>query len=216
MPSLNLGIVFSAGAAAAFNPCGVALLPAFVAYLMGGQEARWSKGVQAGVMMTLGFLSVFLPLGLLTAAFKGIFAQYLSVVIVLVGFFLVLAGFAMFSGRKLLNIKSFQVKKGRNRAKSFYLYGIAYAITSLGCTLPIFSLLVVSALTAGGLFDGMVKFLAYGIGMGIVVTLISVAAVVSRQLVQSFIHNVTPVLNKLSAVLLIASGIYLMMKYWTF
>lgn len=216
MISLGLGIVFSAGVTAAFNPCGIALLPSYVAYLMGGQERNWLQGIKAGIMMTLGFLSVFLPLGLLTALFKGFFENYLSFIVVFVGFFLIITGWFMYSGKEIFTVKTFKIRKGRSQAWSFYLYGIAYALTSLGCTLPIFSLMVVTALTSGSFLDGLVKFLAYGIGMGIVVTLISIAAVISRQVVQSFINNVAPVMNQFSAILMMGSGIFLIVKWWPF
>ncbi|GMO01702.1 cytochrome c biogenesis CcdA family protein [Parageobacillus thermoglucosidasius] len=213
---VSVGIVFSAGAVAAFNPCGVALLPAFIAYLMGGQEANWTKGVQAGIMMTLGFLSIFLPIGLLMSIFKEIIGSYLSIVVTIVGIFLIIAGLLMLFGRELIAIKTFQVKKGNNQAWSFYIYGIAYAITSLGCTLPVFSLTVLSALVTGDLIGGMIRFVAYALGMGLVVTAISVAAVISRQFIQAMIKNVTPFLHKASSLLLIGSGIYFTIKFWPF
>lgn len=216
MVSLGLGIVFSAGAAAAFNPCGIALLPSYIAYIMGGQEKNGLQGFKAGIMMTLGFLSVFLPLGLLTALFKGFFENSLSFIVTLVGFFLIITGWFMYSGREIFTVKTFKIRKGKSQAWSFYLYGIAYALVSLGCTLPIFSLLVAASLTSGSFADGLAKFLAYGVGMGGVVTLISIAAVISRQVVQSFIKNVTPVMNQISAILMIGSGIFLIVKWWPF
>ncbi|ALA70030.1 hypothetical protein GT50_07305 [Geobacillus stearothermophilus 10] len=213
---VSIGIVFSAGAVAAFNPCGVALLPAFIVYLMGGQEAHWTKGIQAGIMMTLGFLSVFLPIGLLMSLFKGVIGNYLSVAVTVMGLFLVLAGIWMWLGREFRTVNVFEVKKGGHPAWSFYLYGLAYAVTSLGCTLPIFSLTVVSALVVGNLVEGIVRFAAYALGMGLVVTVISVAAMMSRTMIQTVIKNVTPFLHKASALLLIGSGIYFMVKFWPF
>jgi cytochrome c-type biogenesis protein len=52
--------------------------------------------------------------------------------------------------------------------------------------------------------------------MGLVVTAISVAAVISRQFIQSMIKNVTPFLHKASSLLLIGSGIYFTIKFWPF
>ncbi|KAF0996421.1 hypothetical protein BJQ97_03111 [Geobacillus sp. TFV-3] len=158
---VSMGIVFSAGVVAALNPCGVALLPAFIVYLMGGEEAHWTKGVQAGIMMTLGFLSIFLPIGLLMSLFQGVIGRYLSAAVTMMGLLLILAGIWMWLGREFRMANPFRVKKGSHPAWSFYLYGIAYAITSLGCTLPMFFLTVASALLAGDLAGGMTRFAAY-------------------------------------------------------
>lgn len=213
---VSIGIVFSAGAVAAFNPCGVALLPAFIVYLMGGQEAHWTKGIQAGIMMTLGFLSIFLPVGLLMSLFREVIGRYLSAAVTVMGLLLILAGIGMWLGREFRMTHSFAVKKGSHPAWSFYLYGIAYAITSLGCTLPMFFLTVASALLAGDLAGGIIRFVAYALGMGLVVTAISVAAVVSRTLIQTVIQNVAPFLYRASSLLLVGSGVYLIVKFWPF
>lgn len=216
MGNYDLGIVLSAGAAAAFNPCGIALLPSFIAYLIGAKEGNWIKGIQAGVLMTLGFITVFLPMGLITVIFRGLIQGYMSYVVTLVGVFLVITGWYMYSGKELFKVKSLSVKKSSNLVYSFYLYGIGYALTSLGCTLPIFSLMVVTALTSGDFLGGMTKFLVYSVGMGVVVTLISVAAMVSRQIVQKFINEVTPYLNQFAAILMMGSGVYVVIKWWPF
>src|SRR5690554_4687074 len=73
-----LSFAFSAGAASAFNPCGAALLPSYLAYLFmqtagaatsGMDRSRpgagaW-LGLAAGGLMTLGFLAVFVTSGFL-------------------------------------------------------------------------------------------------------------------------------------------------------
>ena len=65
----GLPLVLTAGVLAAFNPCGVAMLPSYVVYLLGGEKRRSMDGLWAGLLMTLGFLMIFTVAGLASMAF---------------------------------------------------------------------------------------------------------------------------------------------------
>ncbi|MFZ0325679.1 MAG: hypothetical protein WBQ25_08135 [Nitrososphaeraceae archaeon] len=56
----------------------------------------------------------------------------------------------------------------------FFLFGKGYAIISLNCTLPLFLFLISQGISAGGLTQGPVIFLTYALGMGTMMTIISV------------------------------------------
>jgi len=65
--------IFSAGMVAAFNPCGIVMLPSYISYLIGEGEVETrrslirtiSKGLWLGLSMTLGFLTIFVIAGFL-------------------------------------------------------------------------------------------------------------------------------------------------------
>ncbi len=139
MPAL-VGFAFLAGAAACLNPCGFALLPAYLAYFVGredGSAAGVLAGVRAGVGMTAGVLGVFAGLGGLLSAAGYALVRFVPIAAVVVGAAVAVAGVAM------LVRPSFSVRlpvegllNRRRPGAGFLLFGAAYGIASLGCTLP--------------------------------------------------------------------------------
>ncbi|PZI94448.1 cytochrome C biosynthesis protein, partial [Staphylococcus aureus] len=63
--------ILTAGMVSAFNPCGIALLPSYISYLIGGDTKYHSfrfsifKGLGLGGALTTGFLTIFVFAGLL-------------------------------------------------------------------------------------------------------------------------------------------------------
>ncbi|NHW87623.1 cytochrome c biogenesis protein CcdA, partial [Escherichia coli] len=57
----------------------------------------------------------------------------------------------------------------RRRFGSMVLFGAAYAIASLGCTIGPFLAVVVAAFRAGSALSGVALFVAYAFGMGLAV-----------------------------------------------
>lgn len=106
---------------------------------------------------------------------------------------------------------SFQIKPGKG---SVFLYGIAYAFGSLSCTLPIFLLVVSKSMTNHSIFSTLMNFTIFSIGMGIAVTIITIVSFVLRSLVQQFLRKYLSIIEKLTAVVILLSGIYLLI-YWT-
>ncbi len=74
---------FVAGVIAFFNPCGVAMLPAYVSYYLGrGSEStsrsRWRPGLSGlflGLSVSVGFFTVFVAAGLFFSALGTAIAQ---------------------------------------------------------------------------------------------------------------------------------------------
>ena len=100
-----LGLALAAGMVAAFNPCGFAMLPAYLALVVGrqpgGERAAVARALAATAMMALGFLTVFGVFGLLTASVASTVQRYLPYVTVLIGVALVALGIWLVAGRSL-------------------------------------------------------------------------------------------------------------------
>jgi cytochrome c biogenesis protein CcdA len=92
-------------------------------------------------------------------------------------------------------------------------YGAAFALSSLGCTLPLFLTVVGTALTAGGLRAAVGQFLLYALGMGAVVTVATVlVALFGRELVARA-GVVGRYVQTAGAALLVVTGAYVV-YYW--
>jgi len=219
-------IVLGAGMAAAFNPCGVAMLPSYVAYLAGqssGSDRGWGRqalrGVIVGLWMTLGFISVFVVLGLLVALAGRLLFAVLPWLSVLIGLLLVVVGALLLAGRQFeINTSRFVAgitgHKAAGSERAMYLYGVVYAVASLGCTLPVFLLLVAQSIVVGRPLEAMINFLLFAAGMGFVVSAISAVSLTGGAWLRGTLRWLTPWITRASALLVMGAGVYLVV-YWT-
>ncbi|MFZ3579080.1 cytochrome c biogenesis CcdA family protein [Virgibacillus sp. DJP39] len=216
---ISLWLVFTAGIVAAFNPCGVALLPSYISYLVGTDDKKMSnssamiRGMGLGFSMTIGFLIIFVAAGF-TISFLGRgLVEYLPLLSLIIATLLTLFGLGMLIGKRLpIKTISFQIKPGK---WSVFLYGIAYALASLSCTLPAFLLVISQSINENTIISIVTNFVIYSIGMGLVVTAITIASLISRQYVQKFLRKYLPVIEKISALIIFLTGLYLV-YYWSF
>lgn len=199
---------------AAFNPCGVAMLPSYILHLLGGKERKTMDGLWAGILMTVGFLLIFLVAGLFAVAFSVVLGKATAWIAFVVGILFVIVGVLMFFGK---NVLGFHINPNLNMTQgnrmTFLFYGIAYALGSLGCTLPLFSVLVLSSFHSNGFASGMTDFVLYALGMGFIVTVISLASTISQQIAIQWVRKSARWMGKLSAVITLGTGIYLVV-YW--
>ncbi len=218
----DLAFAFSAGMLATVNPCGFALVPAFIAYTLGTSETgfddrpllrRAAEGLALGLLVTLGFLALFAAVGLVISAGGRWLVRLVPWLGIAVGLVLIGLGLWLLSGHSLyLNITAPQPDLRRRGIRSLILFGVAYAVASLGCTLPVFLLVVGSALTAGGLLPGLIQFISYGAGMGIVLMAVSIGAAAFKGAVAARLRLLMPYVTRLSALLLIVAGGYLIYR----
>lgn len=90
-----------------------------------------------------------------------------------------------------------------------FLFGLAYALASLSCTLPIFLVVVGSSLALEGAGIGLTMFLGYSLGMGAVLIALTVSAALFKGVVARWLRRVLPYIERASAALLVIAGGYL-------
>jgi hypothetical protein len=96
---------------------------------------------------------------------------------------------------------------------SMYIFGLAYAVASIGCTLGPFSATVLGTIDTDGFFQGVVAVALYGIAMSLLITTLTVTlALAQGGLLKSLRTGMTYV-ETASAVVMILSGLYLSW-YW--
>ncbi|MBI4201962.1 MAG: cytochrome c biogenesis protein CcdA [Chloroflexi bacterium] len=223
MLDIPIAYAFSAGMVATVNPCGFVMLPAYVAYQLGlGDETvhpvkRIAKGLAMGLVATLGFVVLFGAVGVVIAAGGRVLIRLFPYGGLAIGIGLIALGlYLLLSGKHLgLMVASrIQGPKTLHGAGQFFLFGIAYALASLSCTLPIFLVVVGSALAAGGFMPGFVQFISYALGMGLVLVGVTLAVVFFKTAVNQGVRLLLPYVERIGNVALIAAGAYLV-YYWT-
>lgn len=221
MNAATLSLAFSAGTLASVNPCGFAMLPSMVSFYLGQGEddyaarSLWRRagdGLVLGAMVTAGFLLVFVLAGALVSLGAGSLARFFPWATVVVGAVLVVLGLRLYLGRGLsIRMPYLQATRVAGSYRAMFVYGVAYALASLGCTLPIFLIAVGAALGAGPL-GSLALFVAYSLGMGLVLTAVALGAVLFRGVVAATLRRTLPYVQQISALLLMVAGGYLL---WT-
>lgn len=209
-----LGASLTAGMLAAFNPCGFALLPAYLALFIGDTTAserpkiiRRSLSVSAAV--TAGFVVVFGAVGILISVLAWQITAYTPYLTLIVGPLLVLLGIWLLTGHELnLRLPRLRGHVGATPA-GMLLYGMIYATVSLSCTFPIFLLAVTGALRGSSPLAGFTVMLVYALGMGLVMTALTLAIALARTSLVARSRNMVKYVSRISGVLLVAAGAYL-------
>ena len=102
----TLALALGAGMLAAVNPCGFALLPAYLSVLVLGDDSPGparavARALALTAWMTVGFVAVFGVFGLVISPVASEVQQYLPWFTTVLGALLVLAGAWLLAGRDL-------------------------------------------------------------------------------------------------------------------
>ncbi|MFZ4372547.1 MAG: cytochrome c biogenesis CcdA family protein [Mycobacterium sp.] len=210
-----VGLAFVAGMVAAFNPCGFAMLPAYLTLVIDPQGSSQltavSRALAATAAMALGFLAVFGSFGLLTVSVASTVQRYLPYVTLVIGVALVGLGIWLVSGREI-RMPNMVGNSGRwaptARLGSMFGYGVGYAIASLSCTIGPFLAVTGSSLRNGSPAQGVLVYLAYAAGIALVVGVLAVAVALASSSLVDRMRTVLPYINRISGLILIVVGLY--------
>lgn len=224
MFDIDLAYPLSLGLVAAFNPCGFAMLPAYVSYFLGlesDDETNTARNILRALVvsltMTLGFMAVFGIIGLLasTVIAESTISKRVPYATVTFGVLMIPLGIAMLRGYEpKLNIRRPQAGGKSGQLPSIFLFGVSYAVVSVSCTIGLFLTAVADSFTRDGIVDGTAGYLAYATGMGLVILVLSIGVALARNSVARTMRRVLPYVNKVSAVMLMLSGVYLVIYGW--
>ena len=226
----HLWYAFVAGVVASVNPCGFVLLPAYLGYYLGDDRAegdrsaaggrrRAIRAVVIGATVAASFALLFGLVGIVANLAASAVAPALPWIGTAVGEGLILLGGMMASGRVLtvsLPARAARLLRPATRIRGiggYAAYGTAYALASLGCTLPLFLAVVGTSLQSHGLAAAVGQFLLFGLGMGAVLAALTLA---TAWFGDSLVRLVRPLgrhVGWVSAVLLWLAGAYIV-YYW--
>lgn len=216
---LRLAYAFLAGVVAAFNPCGFALLPAYLGMYLGDPvsgRSRFARALAVSLAVSVSFVGVFGLVGLVV----GIAAQAVVTVMpwigLAIGVILIAAGGFALAGRFPGSTwgQGLADHVGRAAAgtglSSYGAFGVGYALASLSCTLPVFLAVVGSTFTTeGGLAGAALQFVLFGAGMASVLAVLTVVVSAFRSGGLRRTRDLSRYVAPVSTVLLLAAGAYL-------
>jgi cytochrome c-type biogenesis protein len=225
--SLDWGLVsfaLSAGFIAAFNPCGFAMLPAYLSYFLGLESEDETdtghnimRAMTVGLTLTAGFVLFFAVIGIITQTVidAGVIERRISYATFGFGILMVPLGIAMIRGYEpRLDIPRLN-KGGKTRElPSIFMFGVSFAIVSLSCTAPIFFGTVIGSFTSDSTVDGIAVFIAYALGMSLVIMVLTLAMAIGKTTIATNMRKVLPYVNKASGFLLTVAGVFLVFYGW--
>lgn len=218
------GLALAAGLVAALNPCGFAMLPVYLTFVVAapgtGRGAAVGRAVLATAAMTAGFLTVFAVFGTLTVALASTIQRYLPVATVVIGAVLLVLGIWLLSGRELRLGLSAGLPAGLAartqraptvRLLSMFGYGLGFAVASLSCTIGPFLAVTAAgarASSSGAWGTAALVYLSYATGFALVVGTLAVAAAFASSALADRLRRVLPVVNRVGGAIVALVGLY--------
>lgn len=212
-----VGFALAAGTVAAFNPCGFAMLPAYLSFFIGGattaEDPRRRNPVVRALLvtaaMTVGFVAIFGLAGLAIEGASLAVGDWTPWITLAIGIIMVPLGIAMTAGKTIkVNLPRLQRGGKDGSLTSMALFGASYATVSLSCTLPVFLTAVTGSFRDGNILGGMATYLAYALGMGLVIGVLTVALALAQDGAVRKLRAVLPHLNRIAGALLVIAGAY--------
>ena len=226
---IKLGFAYAVGAASAVNPCGFAMLPAYLGLYVGGgnqdQDRRQpirlvGRAVMVGLSVSLGFVVLFGAVGLILGlGSQAVVVAALPWVGLAIGVLLIGAGAYMAGGGKIYtNLAQRAASRigdpGQLNIPGYVLFGVSYGLASLSCTLPLFlAVLGVGAGLSSGFLDTLTQFLLYAAGMGSVIMALTLGMAVARTVLIRWMRAALPYVGVIGAWLMVVAGTYIVF-YW--
>lgn len=219
-----LGFAFAAGMASAVNPCGFAMLPAYLGlYLGSNQEAQptrqFGKALLVGLSVTAGFVVLFGAAGMIIAlGARSAVVGILPWLGLGIGIILAVTGAWLLGGGKLYSGLAARAASrigdpSQVSPKGYFLFGLSYGVASLGCTLPIFLTVVGTSLAVSDLGTSLGQFLLYALGMGMVIMALTLGMAVAKGAMVGAVRKALPYVQPIGAWLMVIAGAYIVF-YW--
>ncbi len=214
-------LAFASGMLATVNPCGFAMLPAYLGYFLGVEggerdvRASVSRSLGVGLSVAAGFLLVFSVVGVAIYHLSASIYGWVPWATIVIGVALAVLGVAMLRGfEPVIDLPKLN-RGGRNRdGQSMFVFGVSYAIASISCALPLFTGAVAGTFRRENLLSSMAVFVAYSLGMTLVLLALTVSMGMARQSLVRWLRRALPYVTRASGVLLVVAGAYLAHYGW--
>ena len=211
---------FILGVLAAVNPCGFVLLPTYLMYFLGletnreaTQTASLRRALTVSAAVSSGFIAIFLVVGIVTRLFTTVISDNAKYVGLIVGVVLTIMGVAMLAGWKPTFMRPSIPTERDSTVRAMFVYGIAYAVASIGCTIGLLTTVVLGSVGRHGFVSGVSSIVLYGLGMALFVTALTVTLATAQRGLLTFARNSLRYIDKVSAVFIALAGLYLTW-YW--
>ena len=219
----NFAYSFLLGVLAAVNPCGFVLLPTYLLYFLGMENLRpgaertsVARALKVSLSVSVGFMSVFVVIGTISKWATKWFMQKAPYVSLVIGVLLIVLGVAMLFGYRLpFTTPKLDISQRDRSVRSMFVFGIAYAIASIGCTIGPFIGVVLGGITTSGVATGVAAIGLYGLGMALLVSGLTVTLALANTAVLRVLRKGMQWFEYVAGVFVLLTGLYLTWYWYT-
>ncbi|MBI4595116.1 MAG: hypothetical protein HY730_01930 [Candidatus Tectomicrobia bacterium] len=206
----QLGTAFFIGILATSSPCVFPLYPGFLAYLSSNSQRLRGKSLNylLGPLVLMGVLTMMLLIGFIVASLSLAMGSVLAVATPLVDILIILLGILL-----LLNINPF-IKLAQMRMPllsnpfiSAYVYGLLFGPVLLPCSGLFATGVFALSFSVSQFWGKMVFFLAFGLGLGIPLLVISFLSQIRGGWLTRFFASRHALMNRIAGIILILLGV---------
>lgn len=202
---------FIEGLASFISPCILPMLPIYISYFIGKDNKKVSKAIINSIGFVLGFTVIFILLSILASSFWGIISNNIKYIKILFGIIIILLGL---NYMELIKIKFLNKTKSSNRkAKDLnfiksMIFGMLFSISWTPCIGTFLASALLLIAKNQDMVKGIILMIVYSIGLGIPF-IISAALLEKLKEVFNFVKKHYDVIKKISGIILIIMGIYM-------
>jgi len=228
-PLALLGSAFVIGAVSAVNPCGFAMLSAYMGLYLGDNDAtseghrslirQLGKALLVGGSVTAGFVVLFGFAGIIIGlGARSLVQGILPWVGLIMGIGLTFVGAWMLGGGKLYTgfatrAASHMGNPSTVSVKGYFLFGLSYATASLSCTLSLFLLVVGTSFAVSSIATSFGQYILYSLGMGFVIMALTLSMALFKGAMVGVLRKGLPYIQPVSTWMMIVAGSYIVF-YW--
>jgi cytochrome c-type biogenesis protein len=206
-----LWLSFTLGLASAASPCLLPLYPSFLAYLTANTrtlDGRRGTGL-LGLLILAGVLTTMLAVAFVLVAVAVPIGQVLAYVIPLVDGLLIVLGLLLLLGRNPFErLPGTAVPLVGNPFGQAYLYGLMLGPLALPCAGAFALSLIAYSVGLEETLPRIATFVAYGLGFGLPLVILSLLAGASRQRIVRLIVANHRAIEIVGGALLVGVGIW--------
>jgi cytochrome c-type biogenesis protein len=233
--SSGLVLAAFAGFATFFSPCSFPMLPGFVAFYLSSEAEQKKKSslrvLASGLVAGSGIILVFVLIGLIWIATwiaigtASNVEEYTPILGLAVGVILIVLGGLMFTNIQYhALIKPFSrlkqaIFKGKGEEGGYFgrlfAYGVGYGAAASACTAPLFIGVLVDSSVSGGAVESVLVLLIFSLMIILLMVVITFMLSAFGQESVRKLSQYTDLIKKVSAVVLVVVGVYLIYYYIT-
>ena len=204
-------ILFLEGIITFISPCLLPMLPVYVSYFAGGQEAASGKALKNALGFVLGFTTVFVLMGAFAGTVGMALQTWQTALNIVTGAVVVFFGLNYLGLFKLNLFRGIGASMGDKPLGFFsaFSFGLVFSIGWTPCVGAFLGSALMIASQQGTVLKGILMLLVYSMGLGIPFVL---SAVLIDRLKGAFgfIKRHYKLINLISGILLVTVGVLMM------
>ena len=203
---------FLAGLASFVSPCILPILPVYISYFAGREEKKVSRAVINSIGFVIGFSVTFILLGIFASSFGNFVYSKIKYAKIIFGIIIIILGF---NYMELIKLNFLNKSSGiRIRLKDFnfikaILFGIGFSVSYTPCVGTFLTSALLQIADGKNLMEGVFLMTLFSLGLG-VPFIVSAFFIEKLKDVFDIIKNHYSIVKKISGVVLVVMGVYIM------